>query len=482
MQAAEPTGKTDAVAAGAEASIGPAVDGAPSLMSVAFDLGTVGYVVHEQFATGTAAAFELRGPRDADGRWSVTPARTAPFTTRLVVQRPADPAAANGTVIVEWLNVTGGLDVPAVWMATHRHLVRAGCTWVGVSAQEVGIVGGGVLPGMGLLQTAPDRYASLSHPGDEYAFDLFTQVARAVRVLLPERYGVRVERLVATGASQSAFYLTTYINAVDPVAEVFDGYLLQGRAGAAVPIDGWKPGTVNPNATAEARRARLVGQDRIRDDARVPVMVVQSETDVFGALAYLPARQPDSDRFRLWEVAGAAHCDTYFLCASPQDSGSLPVDRLAALVDRAEDSGMPTEVPINSGPQMHYVLQAAFDALDRWTRGGSAPPVAERLVVGEDGALAVDALGIARGGVRTPWVDVPTTVLSGLGQPGDMTDLFGTTRRFDDRTLRDRYPGGRDQYCREFTAATRSAVNAGLLLAVDAAEIEALGACAGPDA
>jgi hypothetical protein len=183
----------------------------------------------------------------------------------------------------------------------------------------------------------------------------------------------------------------------------------------------------------------------------------------------------------LWEVAGAAHCDTYFLCASPQDSGSLPLEQLAALVGRAENSGMPTAVPINSGPQAHYVLQAAFDALDRWARSGAAPPVADRLGI-DDGALAVDASGIARGGVRTPWVDAPTSVLSGLGQPGAMTDLFGTTRRFDAQTLRERFPGGRDEYVREFGEATRSACEAGFLLAADAPEIAAIGACSWPTA
>jgi hypothetical protein len=464
------------------AAIGPALDGAPTLFSVAFDLAAVGYAVHEHLASGTASCFEPRGPRAADGRWSVAPAGAAPFTTRCVVHRPADPAAANGTVIVEWLNVTGGLDVPALWMAAHRHLVRAGFTWVGVSAQQVGIAGGGMMPGLGLLETAPDRYAGLAHPGDEYSFDLFTQVARAVRDVLAERYGLRVERVIATGASQSAFHLTTYVNAVDPLAGTFDGFMLQGRAGAGVPIEGWKPGIVGPNDDAGARRARLVGQDRIRDDARVPVLVVQSETDVFGALAYLPARQADTDRFRLWEVAGAAHCDTYFLYASPQDSGSLPVEHLAVLIGRAEDAGLPTALPVNSGPQMHYVLQSAFDALDRWTRTGSTPPVADRLAVDDDGALAIDALGVARGGVRTPWVDVPTSALSGLGQPGDMTDLFGTTRRFDDSTLRVRYPGGREDYVSQFGDATRAAVDAGFLLDADAREIEMLGARSWPDA
>ncbi len=461
-------------------TIGAALDGAPSLFSVAFDLASVGYAAHEHFATGTAESYAAAGPREPHGRWEVKEAESADYTTRLVVYRPTDPARSNGTLIVEWLNVTGGLDVPALWMPTHRHLVREGFTWVGVTAQRVGIEGGGVMPGMGLRDADPARYETLDHPGDAFAYDIFTQVARAARGLLSERYGIPIERVLATGASQSAMYLTTYVNAIDPRAAAVDGFLLQGRAGAGVPYEGWNVGNIN-SAARQERAARLAGRDQIRADARVPVMVVQSETDVFGALAYRPARQADSERFRLWEVAGASHCDTYFLCASAHDSGALPLDELAALVGRADSSGIPTERPINSGPQMHYVLQRAFDALDRWVRDGTSPPSAARLDVGADGSLGVDDIGIASGGVRTPCVDAPVAVLSGLGQPGAMTELFGTTQAFDDATRKARYPGGRAEYVAAFGAATTAAVDAGFILPADADEVTALGAVGWPE-
>lgn len=457
------------------ATIGPALAGVPSLFSVGFDLAAVGYSAHEHFATGTASAFTDVGPRNPNGRWEVAPTGTAPFTTRLVVYRPTDPARSNGTVIVEWLNVTGGLDVPAVWMPTHRHLVRDGYTWVGVSTQLAGIEGGGLMPGLGLRNTAPERYEPLRHPGDAYAFDMFTQIGRAVRSELAATYGLRVDRVIATGASQSAIYLTTYANSIDPRAAVFDAFLLQGRAGAGSAIEGWEFGN------EEERRARLAGRDQIRDDVRVPIMVVQSETDVLGRLAYLPARQADGDRFRLWEIAGAAHCDTYFLCASPLDSGALTVEELAALIARADTSGIPTAIPINSGPQMHYVLQRAIDALDRWVRDGTAPPSANRLEIDGNDRLRVDDAGIGRGGVRSPWVDAPTAVLSGLGQPGDMTELFGTTRPLDEAVRRQRYPRGRADYLDAFHRATRRAVDNGFLLERDAPEIEALGRLSWPD-
>jgi hypothetical protein len=450
----------------AVATIGPGLDGPPNLFSVNFNLGSVGYAVHEYLVSGTAASYTARGSFADDGRWDIDPADRAAYTTRIVVYQPIDPARASGTVVVEWLNVTGGLDIPAVWMPTHRHLVREGITWVGVSAQRVGIEGGGMMPGLGLKQAAPDRYGALTHPGDAFSFDVFTQVVRAVRDRLP------VDRVIATGASQSAFHLTTYINAFDQHAQCVDGFLLQGRAGAGAPIEGWTLDRIDPT-DGEARRRRLAGKHHIRTDARVPVMVVQSETDVFGSLAYLPARQPDSERFRLWEIAGAAHCDSYFFNAAPLDTGSLSPTELGALI--ARDDAMPLEVPMNTGPQMHYVLQRAVDALERWMRAGHGPPEAARLASTDDGELVRDELGVGRGGVRSPWVDAPTVVLSGLGQPGDMTQLFGTTRPIDPELLAKRYPGGQAEYEEQFTAAADSAVAAGFVLAVDRDEIVAIG-------
>jgi Alpha/beta hydrolase domain len=179
-------------------------------------------------------------------------------------------------------------------------------------------------------------------------------------------------------------------------------------------------------------------------------------------------------------VAGASHCDTYFLCAAALDSGSLPVEELAALIGRAAQSGMPTELPINSGPQMHFVLQRAVDALDAWIRDDVAPPTAARLATDDDG-LGVDGYGVARGGVRTPWVDAPVSVVSGLGQPGFMTELFGTTKPFEPAELARRYPRARADYVEQFARATRVAVDDGFLLAADAPEVVALGAAAWPN-
>ena len=89
--------------------------GSPFLGLGVFDLKALGYVVEEYFVSGTAASYKLKGEATADGAWAAEAAGTAPYATRIVVVRPTDPKKFNGTVAVEWLNVTGGLDAGPDW-------------------------------------------------------------------------------------------------------------------------------------------------------------------------------------------------------------------------------------------------------------------------------------------------------------------------------------------------------------------------------
>ena len=202
-----------------------------------FDLATVGYAETELFVSGEAASFTSDEPLTTDGRWDVRPDATAPFTTRVVVRRPIDPDRFDGTVVVEWLNVSGGLDASPDWTYAHVGLIRSGSVWVGVSAQVVGIDGGDADdPGssMALKVADPERYGALSHPGDDFSYDIFRQVGALVRdradVLLG---GLVPERVLAIGESQSAFRLSTYVNAVAPTSSAYDGFLVHAGAAAA---------------------------------------------------------------------------------------------------------------------------------------------------------------------------------------------------------------------------------------------------------
>jgi hypothetical protein len=461
------------------------IAGTPVLPFGQYDVSRLGYVLEEYFLSGTATSFSLASERGANGRWDARPAATAPFTTRVVVCRPSDPARFSGTVLMEWLNVSGGLDAPPDWYMTHRHLMREGIAWVGVSAQKVGIEGGQALAaGIPLKQANQQRYAPLTHPGDAFAFDIFTQAGRAVR----ERIGGGVlgplvsRHLLAVGASQSAIFLVTYVNAVDPLAQVYDGFLIHGRGGVGVQIDGDFFGA-RRSINVGGEGPIFPGAEGIRDDVRVPVLTIQSETDLI-SLGGMGARQPDTDRIRLWEVAGAAHFDAYGLAASLLDDGTLPSTRLAELnAPPPEIMGFKTQQPINAGPQFHYVIQAAMAALDRWVRNGTLPPAAPRmeLAAGAPARLALDEHGNVKGGIRTPWMDVPAAALSGLGQAGGTFGfLFGTTRPFDAAKLAALYPGGRRDYLARFEAAAEASVRAGFLLPADLDEIKALAAASCP--
>ena len=157
------------------------------------------------------------------------------------------------------------------------------------------------------------------------------------------------------------------------------------------------------------------------------------------------------------------------------DSGSAPLADLVAGY-RPTNTLMGRELPhcINFAPQHHYVLQSALAHLIRWTRGGeaapSAPPI--ELTDAEPPLLVEDEHGIAKGGIRTPWVDVPVFRTSGIGDADDvMTLLFGSGEVFDADTLARLYPGGAADYLGRFTLALDATIDAGFLLAADRQEI-----------
>lgn len=90
-------------------------------------------------------------------------------------------------------------------------------------------------------------------------------------------------------------------------------------------------------------------------------------------------------------------------------------------------------------------------------------------------AFELDDNGNVRGGIRTPWVDVPTAVLSGLAQEGPgFARLFGSTEPFAADRLEVLYPEGKTEYLSRFEAALDSAIDAGFILARDRDEILAL--------
>jgi hypothetical protein len=442
-----------------------------SLVTTLFDLGRVGYERNEYFFGGTATAYEPAQPLTPDGRWQLRPTTTAPYRTRMVVYRPVNPKNFDGTVYVEWLNVTSGFETSAVWGLVHNQVLRSGAVWIGVSAQAGGVQGGDfVIPGAtpgGIRAADPVRYASLTHPGDLYSFDIYSQagVAARGRARGPNPLGgLKAKRVIAIGKSQSAFRLVDYVDGVQPHDHVYDGFLIASRHASGAPLGhtpfGLADDTVPPIT-------------HIRTDSDATVFVVETETDLGTYLKYPKARQPDSPRFRSWEIAGAAHADTYSGVLGLTDLGDGAAER--AILDPTALSGGPLRctTPVNAGPAF-AVLSAATAHLERWVRDGTPPPHAPPIATkGTDPAVIQrDAHGNAIGGLRTPLVDVPLTTITGDRNAGGVfCDLFGTTAALDPATVAALYPSHAD-YVRRFTAATKAAVRKGFLLRPEAQRFE----------
>ena len=62
-----------------------------------------------------------------------------PYTSRMLVRRPADPRRFSGRVIVEWANVSNHLDADLLWIQSAEHIMRSGDAYVLVSAQTDGV-------------------------------------------------------------------------------------------------------------------------------------------------------------------------------------------------------------------------------------------------------------------------------------------------------------------------------------------------------
>jgi hypothetical protein len=406
-------------------------------------LSTYGYEENEYFASGTATAFTATS-EPSDGKWTVTPASTASYRTRIIVRRPKDPAKFNGTVVVEWMNESAGESAPD-WDYLNPELMRDGYAWVGVSAQALGVEGGTAIlgsvkgaPSGGLIEQEPARYGTLHHPGDTYALDMYAQIGNALKndknVALR---GLHPKHYVAAGESQSAFYLTTFADAIQPLTDTFDGIFIHSRGGSGASLSG-------SSITSSQGPADL----RIRTDLRVPVFMFETQTDLV-LLGYAPAQQPNSTRIRTWEVAGTSHADAYLVGAAASVLGC--------------------STPVNSGPQ-HIVVQAAFAAFNKWVDHGVPPPSPPRFSFSSSTppTLALDAHGNVIGGVRTPAVDVPVSTLSGVPAAGAnaICSLFGQTIAFSPSTLVSLYQT-KSNYLAQYTSSLNKAIKGGYILAAD---------------
>jgi len=372
------------------------------------------------------------------------------------------------------LNPSNLFDLNLAWAVSGRQIVRNGDAWVGITAKPVAI--------QTLKQFNPARYASLAManpipvsdpanctnlPADStretengLIWDIHTQVGAWLRSRSssnPVLYGADagashpVQRLYAWGYSQTGSFLYTYINAVHPLVvqddgrSMFDAYLVAVASGPS-PINQCAP----PVPAGDPRRF-------IRN-AGVPVVRVMSQSDYLSGIA---ARRPDSDvapdLYRNYEIAGAGHAtpDELNFAAAPADieKGGRAVPPMAC----------------NEGPRSRFPNGPAFNAilrnLDVWVRTGTPAPRAESILV-VDGKPVLDRFGNVIGGIRSPFVEAPTSTWFGNSTGPSFCRIAGHEVPLDRTMLKTLYKTP-DEYIRAVIASVSRLVLEGFIVKED---------------
>jgi hypothetical protein len=405
-------------------------------------LGRVGYTEGEYLVSGKADVYDWPAPGPARVRTA-----DAPYTTRMLVRGPADPRRFSGNVVVEMLNPSNMFDLNIGWGAMRRQIVANGDAWVGITAKPVSV--------QALKTFDPERYGSLSmanplapddprncsdpqtlFPGDSsratengLSWDMYRQVGALLRSGGRSSPVKGVKRLYGFGYSQTGGYLQTYIGAIHPLdvralgRPLFDGYMVAVSGGRFVGAQPVNQCAAAPPQGDPRQKFRNVG---------VPIMHVMSQSDY---LTGIDARRPDSDApedaFRYYEMAGTGHATPEELLYSARPSDIRAAGRPVPPMECAE------------GPRSRLPNHVFFDAmlrnLDQWVRHGIAPPEG-RLIEVADGKPVLDEFGNVRGGVRSPYLDVPASTWNGSSTGASFCAIAGHEVPFPAERLARLYP------------------------------------------
>ncbi|MBN4076018.1 hypothetical protein JYU22_05500, partial [Gammaproteobacteria bacterium AH-315-E17] len=322
------------------------IPGTSIMAATGVDLASAGYTEREFYAEGQARrhdgtdASSLESATVVDDGWD--------YRTRLVVRAP-QPNEFNGTLIVEWTNVTVGVGLEFATAEAYEYLLREGYAIAILSAQRVGVERS--------KTWSPDRYSDLSVDmsacgddgaslcqGDPLSFDIFSQITQALKENVgganAPLLGLTVENVIAIGQSQSAIRLKTYYNTIQPLYHVMDGFVYWDLS------------------------------DQLRDDQTVPAISVNSEALADGFRGW-----STSEYTRAWDVAGATHASLYgsqyIDDITVWDQSIIgPAGEPISFTQWIEPSCLPGMLPPFTTVDSGLVVSKAIDAVRSWIRTG----------------------------------------------------------------------------------------------------------------
>ena len=423
-----------------------AVPGTHPLDASVVDLAAHGYEEQEYYASGTAGRYRIK--KHLETATLVDDGHS--YRTRIMIRKPSDPKRFNGTVVVEWYNVSAGQDIDFCWGGSHDYLMREGFVWVGVSAQRVGI--------QQLNAWNPARYGTLSAEasnddpeggqlddrGDVLSWDIFGQVGAAILNRQGKNdplSGLSVKRLIAAGESQSALRLTGYYNSIQPLHNLYQAFLYYDSAGD------------------------------LRNDLRTPAISVGTE---FGATFPVIAATGDNAFLRRWPVAGTSHVsfqemDSYVDVETLRDGFLRSADGKAVSLTQATPGCK--QSPLWSKVPTELVLNSAYEHLIRWIKDSSAAPAAPQFERNSNGDLKRNATGELQGAIRLPQITAPTSLNSGFNSGPGTCMLAGSHHDYSPAELKARYHD-HSSYMRKVNKAVNEVLKAGFILPYDATQLK----------
>jgi hypothetical protein len=287
------------------------------------------YETHEYFVSGTANG--------------------EPYTTRLVVRKPADNSKFSGLVLAEAMHGSGAahmFEFTSVYTMSSGH-----------AAVEILTT-----PSAQFVALNEARYRDLKLSGAQ-TNDILAQIGSLVRG--GSLAGGPVRKMVLAGTSMTAGVLINYLPAhmvyrTPQMQRIYDGFLPMSNGAMIGEVD-------------------------------VPLIHVPTMHEVNGNITNRQDGDEPGKQYRLYEFSGMGHIDT-------RDSVRMKPN--------------PCVDPLSTFPVQAY-MSVALDHLLKWVDAGTVPPRAERILLDRDQSndgsmMALDEHGNPRGGIRTTYVDVPT--------------------------------------------------------------------------
>jgi len=277
-----------------------------------------------------------------------------PYKTRIVIRRPADNSRFSGLVLAESMHPSGN---PWMFHFTHTYSMTEGHIGLEILTSAT----------QGFTEFNGERYKGLSTANGQ-AGEIIAQVGALLKSKHSDNplAGLPIRKMVLAGSSASAAVVVNYLPT----------HMVQRLADMSPIYDGFMP-------TSNGANLRMID---------VPMIQVPTMREVFQGNG--PTRQ-DGDapgnQFRIYEFAGMAHIDSRDAVAYYPDPCKLPISRF---------------------PLAAY-MSVALNHLWHWVDKGAVPPHADRYYVdfntdGDGSLLALDESGNVKGGIRNPYVDVPT--------------------------------------------------------------------------